>query len=575
VTDASPPELGPLMLGFQSLGDNCEFGLVQRHFGVEPQGLLRFASARLDRLLEAIENRFAGIDDIALEDRKGEVVATVRPYRFVFHTWLRTAQTDLSRAEATLRTRNRYLRGHLIAELEAGERILVRKSSAPAAETDIDRLLAALHRYGPNTLLWVRLADAAHPSGSVEALGPGLLCGYVDRFAPYIRAADASFDAWAAVCRQAWQRNGAAARMYAVPRTRAVEPWTVDFTRDLDAPWPAGLTSMRRAFQFARASPALYRDAAGRMVTAEPDTPRLAGGAAGEPRGLVLEPEATNLLPLADSFIAIFVPVDGMAAALSDAVPPLRHRAAVMRHTITRPDAAARVYHQLLSAGLDVGATYCCSCWVWVPAAYSGSRVSAMLHGGAARADVPADLARRDCWQRTWSVGVVASDPPVLAPSLHLTGTRGDAVYSTCWQLEAGTRPSSYIPTGDTPASRAADAARCSGSAFGWFDASAPGVLEWEGWIAGRVPGVLRLSSGCDPDGGIMIAPSGDVAAGGEALRILATFADGVLRCTDSLGGEAPPVALADPLALCCLELLPAPGLLHQRLRYAPGAPAA
>ncbi|MBN9508749.1 MAG: hypothetical protein J0I21_06460 [Alphaproteobacteria bacterium] len=525
--------------------------------------------------MDAIDSRFTGIDDIALEDRSGEVVATVRPYQFVFHTWMRTAQTDLSHAEATLRTRNRYLREHLIAELEAGERILVRKSNAPAAETDIDRLLAALHRYGPNTLLWVRLADAAHPSGSVEASGPGLLCGYVDRFAPYVRAGNASFEAWAAVCRQAWQRNGAATRMYAVPRTRAAEPWVVDFTRGLDAPWPTGLTSMRRAFQFTRAGPALYRDRAGHMVTVEPDTPRLSSGLDGTPRGLVLEPEATNLLPLADSFVASFAPVDGMAAAPSDDVPPLRHRAAVMRHMITRPNAATRVYHQLLSAGLEVGATYCCSCWVWIPAAYSGSRVSAMLHGSTTRTDVPADLARRDCWQRSWSVGVVASDPPVLAPSMHLTGTQGDVVYSTCWQLEAGGGATSYIPTADAPASRAAEAARCSGSAFGWFDASAPGTLEWEGWIAGRVPGVLRLSDGCDPQTGIVLAPSGAATAAGEAVRIVATFNDGTLRCRDSLGGAAAPVALADPLALCCLELLPAPGLLHQRLRYSPGTQAA
>ena len=37
------PPLNEMLLEFESLGDNCEFGLVQRHFGAEPISLLRFA----------------------------------------------------------------------------------------------------------------------------------------------------------------------------------------------------------------------------------------------------------------------------------------------------------------------------------------------------------------------------------------------------------------------------------------------------------------------------------------------------------------------------------------------------
>src|SRR5690242_4928537 len=35
--------LGQLLRKFESLGDNCEFGLVQRKAGIEPVYLLRFA----------------------------------------------------------------------------------------------------------------------------------------------------------------------------------------------------------------------------------------------------------------------------------------------------------------------------------------------------------------------------------------------------------------------------------------------------------------------------------------------------------------------------------------------------
>ena len=52
-----------LALQFESLGDNCELGLVQRRAGVEPLGLLRFAGAPLRRLITALDARFEGIDD--------------------------------------------------------------------------------------------------------------------------------------------------------------------------------------------------------------------------------------------------------------------------------------------------------------------------------------------------------------------------------------------------------------------------------------------------------------------------------------------------------------------------------
>jgi hypothetical protein len=53
--------------GMISLGDNCEFGLVQRRGGAEPLGLLRFASIflpieiRLEKLAAVLERKFEGL----------------------------------------------------------------------------------------------------------------------------------------------------------------------------------------------------------------------------------------------------------------------------------------------------------------------------------------------------------------------------------------------------------------------------------------------------------------------------------------------------------------------------------
>jgi hypothetical protein len=52
-----------LMLKFESLGQNCEFGFVQRSCHAEPNDLLRFASAPLPSLLAALQASFNGMGD--------------------------------------------------------------------------------------------------------------------------------------------------------------------------------------------------------------------------------------------------------------------------------------------------------------------------------------------------------------------------------------------------------------------------------------------------------------------------------------------------------------------------------
>src|SRR5260370_7223758 len=52
-----------LMYRFASLGDNCEFGLVQRRCGAEPLGLFRFATIDVKDLARALEARLPAIPD--------------------------------------------------------------------------------------------------------------------------------------------------------------------------------------------------------------------------------------------------------------------------------------------------------------------------------------------------------------------------------------------------------------------------------------------------------------------------------------------------------------------------------
>ena len=43
----------------------CEFGIFQRHRGVEPLGLLRWASIAIEDLTNGIAESFSGFDDVS------------------------------------------------------------------------------------------------------------------------------------------------------------------------------------------------------------------------------------------------------------------------------------------------------------------------------------------------------------------------------------------------------------------------------------------------------------------------------------------------------------------------------
>jgi len=197
------------MLQFESLGENCEFGLVQRRGGAEPLGLLRFSSTPLPKLLAALTARFEGLgqaDKIAVElsSNGREYMISDKTFGLYYHAWVLAGEKppeDVHRREIR---RLPYLTRKLVEDLTSGEKIFVYRSMTPISQAQATRLLDAVRGYGPSTLLWMELADARHPAGTVEKLAPGLLRGRMDRFAPGSNAHDFSFECWEKVCRAAY-----------------------------------------------------------------------------------------------------------------------------------------------------------------------------------------------------------------------------------------------------------------------------------------------------------------------------------------------------------------------------------
>jgi hypothetical protein len=198
-----------IALKFESLGENCEFGLFQRRCDAEPLGLLRFSSTFMRNLIRGIDNAFDGlgeIDDIdpRLEGApRKEYMIHEKKFGLVYHTFVYEGQRSIWLMREQEAARLKFLRRKFMEELESTDKIFIYKFSSGVSEEEILPLYMALSRYGEATLLWVVTAERDRPAGTVEVVMPGLLKGYIDRFAPDDNAHDFSFDGWLRVCANA------------------------------------------------------------------------------------------------------------------------------------------------------------------------------------------------------------------------------------------------------------------------------------------------------------------------------------------------------------------------------------
>jgi hypothetical protein len=202
-----------LMWQFQSLGDNCEFGLVQRQLGAEPLGLFRFAHTTIDGLIAAFESRFAALQSPDnIEVRYGqypngeyEYATSVPQYQFNNHAAYQSSNMSLDERRSKEMKRLNFLARNLIEDAESGQKMFVYKSNVPLAEQRIKELHRAIALYGPCWLLWVTPATADWPAGRVDEVSERFLRGSVDRFAPYEMANDFTVQDWRTVCGNAYQ----------------------------------------------------------------------------------------------------------------------------------------------------------------------------------------------------------------------------------------------------------------------------------------------------------------------------------------------------------------------------------
>lgn len=205
------PDLPPadLMLKFESLGDNCEFGLVQRHFGAEPLGLLRFSGLDTPgRLTLALREGFSslGSDENLRVIRMPNSEWWIREdaYGMNYHTFKFADQITEEEVLQENRVKLGFLKQKLVEDMEDGDKIFVFKRGVTSDLNEVLAIQAALAaHHADNRLLWVAECDSSHQPGDVEWVGNNLLRGYVDLISR-TDAHEFDPDVWLRICSNAY-----------------------------------------------------------------------------------------------------------------------------------------------------------------------------------------------------------------------------------------------------------------------------------------------------------------------------------------------------------------------------------
>lgn len=171
-----------LLLNFENIGRNCEFGLLQRYAGAEPLGLLRWSSVGVASLLSALRAKFDGFgtpeqSEILIE--RGEYWIKDIKYNILSHTSIRDVKANIDYVEKKQYPLLQYLKNGLISALENGNKIFVYQHRDLSRESILE-LNDAIQSYGFNLLLCVRHANTMHPAGEIELVNENLLIGYID-----------------------------------------------------------------------------------------------------------------------------------------------------------------------------------------------------------------------------------------------------------------------------------------------------------------------------------------------------------------------------------------------------------
>ncbi len=191
-----------LLMRFESLGDSCEFGIVQRRFGAEPLSLLRWTGTSPELLTAAFRARLEGVGDpefTELRVHHNEYQTSDRRFHMLAHTFTMEWTTPFDKFYESQCKRMEFLRRKLLEDIRNSEKIFVYGSARMTDELALE-LYESMREIGVDVkLLCLRLPGIGLPASSVRQLRGGLMIGAIDRFS----TVDTAVEDWLEVCRLA------------------------------------------------------------------------------------------------------------------------------------------------------------------------------------------------------------------------------------------------------------------------------------------------------------------------------------------------------------------------------------
>jgi hypothetical protein len=212
------PSTLEILDGFESLGDSCEFGTLQKHAGIETMSMFKWSATPLLRLAGVIADDLAGVDDpknvhMRIEQRSigsDEYMIDHARLDSPMHSFLNVDEMSMDEAFQRQMRRLTLLRRKFLEDVRTGRRIYVYRSFDPRPMDEVRRVHEALRSKGPNRLLFVRHPGDGLEAGDVVIDRPGLAVAAIDQLAPYHAATVILTQMWPSLLERARVVLGAA-----------------------------------------------------------------------------------------------------------------------------------------------------------------------------------------------------------------------------------------------------------------------------------------------------------------------------------------------------------------------------
>ncbi|MBW4033964.1 MAG: glycosyltransferase family 92 protein [Proteobacteria bacterium] len=197
---------------FQSIGDNCEFGGVQRKRGIENLGFLKWCRTTPLDLARGIDDGFRDIgneQNFVLDDHLGEYFLTDNQYKISGHSFVKIGSVDEDQFRREQLRRLKYLRDKFMEDLEGGEYIFIYnnfKLHGQHTESEYVELMRAINARGSSRLVVVAPASLhAKQVGTVERYSQTLFRIYKDNYTTFDSKPEDYMPSWISLCRSVLQ----------------------------------------------------------------------------------------------------------------------------------------------------------------------------------------------------------------------------------------------------------------------------------------------------------------------------------------------------------------------------------